>query len=303
MIVQSNKLENIIKESKRIQKNKSINQDFYEERKAENISLYKMSQKYTNNFKNITAPIIRENPQMIKIFRYLITPRISQMKLSQQIDITTVSSYEGDINDDVTTPSKTTADKLASYFSGRFDSNKVPWVDNKSVDDKEEIILMNWICDKISEQETETHNRMQNGNSQEESVANLLDKIGYNLNKKVSTIDDISDLDIGEYTREKHINTKTNEVQKSDLIVRPRKNKIIFIEAKSVGVSIDSHKRLKEIKNKSSDWNNTFNNCTTVAILEGYFKKSGIKSLHDAGVNVYWSHRLNKDFKNYIKSL
>ena len=109
-----------------------------------------------------------------------------------------------------------------------------------------------------------------------------------------------TDINLGEYTQELRVKGRT--LQKADLIVRSKVDgKLVLIEAKAVGVEIDSTKRIKECCDKANDWRSSkhLKSPTVVAVIAGFFGKSGIENLGASKVKVVWEHRLS-DLKGIL---
>lgn len=67
-----------------------------------------------------------------------------------------------------------------------------------------------------------------------------------------------------------------------------------MIEAKAVGVELDSTKRIKECCDKANDWSAgpSLNNPVVVAVIAGFFNATGIANMQASNINVIWEHRL-----------
>jgi hypothetical protein len=75
----------------------------------------------------------------------------------------------------------------------------------------------------------------------------------------------------------------------------------LFLEAKAIGVKIDSYKRIKEIRNKESDWRAGFPNARVGAAVAGWIPESQIETLLGDDIEVFWEHRLDS-LQDYIQS-
>jgi hypothetical protein len=117
--------------------------------------------------------------------------------------------------------------------------------------------------------------------------------LGYTKSSFRGIITKHTDIKIGEFTQELKVKGRTR--QKADLIARSKKTqKLVLIEAKSVGVEIDSTKRIKECCDKSNDWNTSraLNDPVVVAVIAGFFNPTGIQNLVASNISVVWEHRL-----------
>ena len=83
--------------------------------------------------------------------------------------------------------------------------------------------------------------------------------------------------------------------QKADLAVRSKRTKrLVLIEAKAVGVEIDSTKRIKECCDKAGDWQSAprLDAPDVVAVIAGFFNPTGLANLRASKIHVVWEHRL-----------
>jgi hypothetical protein len=86
------------------------------------------------------------------------------------------------------------------------------------------------------------------------------------------------------------------------VIARSKKtNKLVLIEAKAVGVEIDSTKRIKECCNKANDWKagRDLSNPVVATVIAGFFNSTGIRNLLASNISVVWEHRLS-DLSNIL---
>ena len=126
------------------------------------------------------------------------------------------------------------------------------------------------------------------------SIANKLIELGYTKSSFSGVVKNNTDINIGEFTQELRVKGRTT--QKADVIVRSKNSKkLILIEAKAVGVEIDSTKRIKECCDKANDWSTSsiLGEPTIVSVIAGFFTKNGIENLRASNVNVVWEHRLD----------
>ena len=85
-------------------------------------------------------------------------------------------------------------------------------------------------------------------------------------------------------------------------ITRSKKTKkLVLIEAKAVGVEIDSTKRIKECCDKANDWKSSDDlaNSEVLTVIGGFFNETGIRNLKASNIRVIWEHRL-KDLNIYL---
>lgn len=292
-------IEDVARESKDLEEEIFLNQirEFYEDELEKNKELYDFVADHTNNFRDFDAQIIREEPNVVKILRYLVKPPISQMKFGQFNGVGSTTNYEGD---DPSTPAKATAQEMAKFMEENMDERKVPWL-FRDVDVDEWIdVSRDWTCDIIAQSEANTRYRNWRKDVQEDKVAEAMQEAGLRHVSRSSTISDIDDLPAGTFVSETKVACPGDD-QKADFVARLAKDEILFLEAKAIGVKIDSYKRIKEIRNKESDWRAGFPNAKVGAAVAGWIPDSQIETLLGDDIEVFWEHRLDS-LQDYIQS-
>ncbi|MFQ5927395.1 MAG: hypothetical protein ACE5MH_08170, partial [Terriglobia bacterium] len=96
--------------------------EFYNTSSREGEELYDIAFDLTGEFRNIHARVIRKNPRIIKILRYLLLPAISQMKLGQMVGISSTASIENGRPLDASL-----ANKLAAVLRPNLDRSRFVW--------------------------------------------------------------------------------------------------------------------------------------------------------------------------------
>ena len=254
----------------------------------------------TDWYCNISGDAILRNSQIIRVLRYCVAPSISQMKLGQLFGIRSTDKFE---NSSVAPGTRRfdelamIAGGLAEHASEHLDRSRFIWLDEALSQDQREYayeFAKRWTCSIVSDQSAQTSYRNWRKSTQEDEVAKHIEASGYNLSGPIGMIRRQDDLRPGEYTKEVKIQGRTR--QKADLAIRSaRNNRLILIEAKAVGVEIDSAKRIKECCDKSSDWRSAeaLGNPVVVAVIAGFFNPTGIQNLQASNISVVWEHRLS----------
>ncbi|QIB75240.1 XamI family restriction endonuclease [Halogeometricum borinquense] len=297
MLTDPRKIDQVAEQSQQIEEDIFLSHigEFYDQKMSIAMDLYDAAAEHTNNFRDIEKEDIREDPRIVRILRYLVKPKISQMKFGQFAGVNSTNNYEEYTLAEASTPNHQIAQDLADFTAANLDPEKVPWLSDPTIDEEEEIeYSRRWICDKIAEQEATTHYRNWRKDKQEQTVAETLDDAGYTDSGYSGKISSTNDIPVGTYAEESKV--AGADVQKADFIVRPTEDTVIFIEAKAIGVRVDSHKRVKEIRNKASDWKNEFEGAETVAVIEGWTTGDKVRTMMDDDIAVYWEHRLEEDF-------
>jgi hypothetical protein len=282
----------VVEESQRLEEDIFLNQirEFYEEELETNKQLYDFVAERTDNFATFNASIIRDEPNVVKVLRYLVKPPISQMKFGQFNGVGSTNNYE---SEDPSTPTKQTAQAMADFMEQNIDERKVPWLFNEDVNAENWLeVSRDWTCDIIAQSEANTRYRNWRKDVQEEKVAKAMEEVGLSRVSYSSTVSDINDIPIESFIPETKVACPGDD-QKADFTARPNKNDIVFIEAKAVGVKIDSYKRVKEIRNKKSDWQAGFPNSHVWAAVSGWIPESQIETLFEDDIDVWWEHRLD----------
>lgn len=89
---------------------------------------------------------------------------------------------------------------------------------------------------------------------------------------------------------------------RADLIVRLHDQRIMPIECKASNSAVNSYKRVNhEAANKARQWLTDFGRSTTVpaAVLSGVFKPENLVTAQNAGLSIFWSHRLT-DLQTFL---
>lgn len=292
-------IEDVVEESQQREEEIFLNQirEFYDDELEKNKELYDFVAGHTNNFRDFDAEIIREEPNVVKILRYLVKPPISQMKFGQFNGVGSTNNYE---DEDPSTPSKDTAQQMADFMQNNMDERKVPWL-YSDVDVDEWIdVSRDWTCDIIAQSEAATRYRNWRKDVQEDKVAETMKEAGLRRVSRSSTISDIDDIPAETFVSETKVACPGDD-QKADFVARPGRDELLFLEAKAIGVKIDSYKRIKEIRNKESDWRAGFPNARVGAAVAGWIPDSQIETLHGDDIEVFWEHRLDS-LKKYLQS-
>ena len=270
----------------------------YENALTQNGEIYDIAAQLTSDFRTIAARAVLADSRIIKILRYAIAPSISQMKFGQFFGIASIDTFE---NDRVTPRSnkyrtlKSLAPKIARFAAQNLDSRRFPWLNDRFDDDiaLAQAYAKGWTCSIAADQNAQTKYRNWRKEQQEHAIATFLVARGYTKSSFTGVVTKRTDINLGEYTQEIRVKGRTR--QKADLVVRSKKTRgLVLIEAKAVGVEIDSTKRIKECCDKAGDWQSPkgLGSPAVVAIIAGFFNKTGIDNLRASNIQVVWEHRL-----------
>ncbi len=187
---------------------------------------------------------------------------------------------------------------LLAFAIENLDLNRFIWVpeDSKEISDRvlASEYAKGWTCSIAADQNAQTRYRNWRKDQQEHSIASVLVKLGYTKSSFSGIVSKHTDIKIGEFTQELRVQGRTR--QKADLIARSKKTqKLVLIEAKAVGVEIDSTKRIKECCDKANDWKagSDLSNPVVATVIAGFFNPTGIQNLLASDIAVIWEHRLS----------
>lgn len=196
------------------------------------------------------------------------------------------------------------APEIANFATINLDHNRFQWVrgGNTAVSDMTlaSDYAKGWTCSISADQNAQTRYRNWRKDQQELAISTALVELGYTSSSYKGIIRKKTDIKIGEFTQELKVQGRTR--QKADLIVRSKKTKrLVLIEAKAVGVEIDSTKRIKECCDKSSDWRSAsdLQDPVVVAVIAGFFNSTGIENMLASHIQIVWEHRLT-DLKDIL---
>lgn len=278
----------------------------YENALLQNGDIYDIAATLTDDFARITADAILEDSRIIKILRYAVAPSISQMKFGQIFDLTSIGKYENDKLSPQTARHKSLvaiAPEIAAFAADNLDRTRFMWIEENIADTERTLATeyaKKWTCSIAADQNAQTRYRNWRKDQQEHAIASTIVKLGYTKSSFVGIVSKSTDINLGEYTQEVKVQGRTR--QKADLVVRSKKSKkIVLIEAKAVGVEIDSTKRIKECCDKANDWRSaaSLDDPVVVAVIAGFFNSTGIHNLEASKIQVIWEHRLT-DFKGVL---
>ncbi len=279
----------------------------YDNALAQNGEIYDIARTSTNDFRNITAAAIQADSRIIKILRYAIAPSISQMKFGQFFGMSSIDKFENDrleVGSAAHNSLSRIATKIAAFTTENLDSNRFLWVSNpkKKISDVglASDYAKGWTCSIAADQNAQTRYRNWRKDQQEHAIASKLVELGYTKSSFRGIVTKDTDIKIGEFTQELRVKGRTR--QKADLIARSKKtNKLVLIEAKAVGVEIDSTKRIKECCDKANDWKagRDLSNPVVATVIAGFFNSTGIRNLLASNISVVWEHRLS-DLSNIL---
>ncbi|MFL5806912.1 MAG: XamI family restriction endonuclease [Roseiflexaceae bacterium] len=272
----------------------------------------------TQGLRAISAEAILSHPGIVKMLRYTTAPTISQMRLGQIAGLRTTADFE----EKGIRPSPEQAERLALWFREHLDQERFLWLADDDLQRPTaelgvaERYAKLWTVSLIANQNTATAYRNRRKARQEEAIANALRHVGFAEQRKLGLpltqgrarrrelppaqtrkpggISKVEDVQPGHFVREQKLLFGKN--QKADLTARPEAdNRLICIEAKAVGIRIDSTKRLKELNDKHTDWINSGLDIITIGVCAGFFNDIElIATARGRGIPIFWERNLDQ---------
>ena len=282
--------------------------------------LYDDTATVTDRFTRISPEVIRANPKIIKTLRYCLAPVVSQMRLGQLIGVDTTEAFE----EKGRAPTDGQVTQLAAWVNGHLDRNRFQWLDRPRMSAAErglsETYAKLWTVSLQSNQNSATQYRTRRKEMQEAAIMAALGASGLALQEtlgivgpprarrkagdppfskpsRLGGINDAEDVRPGHYVREKKILAGSQKRQKADAIVRPSRDPRLYcIEAKAVGIRLDSTKRLKELNDKHTDWMGVASLAlTTVGVVAGMFRDVElIATIKRRPIPIFFEHDLSR---------
>ncbi len=267
--------------------------------------LYDVAVAATGLFASITSDELRGKPRIIKTLRYCLAPVISQMRLGQLIGIGTTEAFE----EQGATPTPDQAERLAEWFRAHLDRERFRWLGGAAMSEPErrlaEIYARLWTVSLQSNQNTSTQYRNQRKERQEQAIADALLGIPLTFQPAIAPsatgvrhggVNDVEDIRPRHFAREKKVLGGSQKKQKADVIVRPTDAPLLFcIEAKAVGIRLDSTKRLKELSDKQTDWKGSSLPVITIGVIAGMFSVAElVATIKLRGIPIFFEHDLGK---------
>lgn len=269
--------------------------------------LYDATVRATANLTAITADVLRQTPAVVKILRYCTTPAISQMRLGQLVGLRSTDSFE----EKRSVPDLAHAEALAAWFRAHLDAARFPWavgpVDWSAAERSvAERYAKLWTVSLVSNQNTATKYRNERKALQERAITTVFAEVGLlpqrvlqppptaSFRPRGGGIHFPSDLAPSSFVAEQKIVGRSEKRQKADVTVRPTDSERLFcIEAKAVGIRIDSTKRLKELNDKYTDWTKSGLPITTVGVVAGFFNEIElVATIKGRGIPIFFEHEL-----------
>jgi hypothetical protein len=253
----------------------------------------------TKDFTAISGEAIRTNSTILKVLRYCCAPSYSQMKLGQMVGLSSTSPFETRrlVSGARYAELHQVADQLADFIGDQLDKDRFPWLQKKlptPLQESARDAAMRITCAVMADQNALTKLRNLRKQFQEDKIQATLVDAGLVEVEKRATIKAIDDVPEGHFSRECKVEVGGDR-QKADFGIRTPDGGLLLLEAKAVGVRVDGFKRMKEVRDKASEWRSPKGPGPMVrvgAVIAGFLEPGQVNTLTKAGVSVYWEHRL-----------
>jgi len=274
--------------------------EFYRTANVEGEELYDIAFRLTNEFRNITGQVIRQNSRILKILRYMLLPTLSQMKLGQMVGLASTASFENGV-----VPNSAIAQRLATMVRHNLDRGRIVWQQAR-MSPKERAVAQRyakrWTASLMANQNSATDFRNWRKDIQENKIEGAIMEASFRLLPNRPVVREIGSLPPGAFVKESKIGRRNP--QKADFVIRTKDGRrLIALEAKAIGVRIDAYKRVKEVRDKAAAWNRLFGSrIQTGAVIAGFIPVGEVGTLSEARIPFFWEHDLGR-LTSYLRRL
>jgi hypothetical protein len=145
----------------------------------------------------------------------------------------------------------------------------------------------------MAKQATDTESRTESSAAQERSIIEMLLANGW-IQVPPSPILSQGALNAGEFAHKVKCATRT-EPQEADIACGIDGRVILAMECKVSNDRTNSIKRINDVLKKAEAWKVHWGSFVKpAALLQGVFKPADVDRLSDAGIDVFWSHNLDR---------
>jgi hypothetical protein len=241
---------------------------------------------------NQALPVLSD-PTLLRAFRYVAGPPISEDDLKTLADTTSLSPTRLRNDPDL-------VDRIIGTVMQGVDHRRFPWLleGREAQDDERDSAILS-SSSLAAMRGLETKRRNQAKDSQQDLVRQELLRIGL-LEVATRPVPTLSYAPgPGEFCGESYLAGR-----KADFIVGLWDHRVMAIECKVSNSSVNSVKRLNhEASAKAEAWINDLGavQVIPVAILSGVYSLDNLEDAQQRGLTIYWAHRLT-DLGNWILS-
>jgi hypothetical protein len=256
----------------------------------------------SSDLRKLTGHVL-EDREFLNLARYLAVPPISLDDLDTLTD-SCFGLWVGQKTERGIRPSKRDFTAAAGIISARIDKQRAPWLAAARNPTKaEREAFVNGAASIPAMNRLTTTRRGERSRLQEDLTRAAVAAADYVSVKLPGTLrDPVQDMEPATYSEHSRRLAGTN----MDVPVRLKANHptgqlFLAIECKVSNSSINSRKRLLEVNSKRETWDSSGlpHRFRTAAVLAGVFDVARLVELQNAGVMIFWEHRL-KDLTAFL---
>lgn len=195
--------------------------------------------------------------------------------------------------------------QAAQLISKRLDTDRMPWLAAVSAPTKEERrLFIEWTAAGPATGRVLTKRRSSAAARQETATREAAVAAGYQPVAPPGTLNDpITQMPVGSYsTASRKLNGTNMDVPVRLRDAHPTGLLFLAIECKVSNSSLNSRKRLNDVRVKREVWDNagTLYQFRTAGVLAGVFSLERLIEAQNGGVLIFWEHRLD-DLHKFLK--
>jgi len=257
----------------------------------------------TADLRHLDGPSLMSRTRL-DIAQYLAVPPISDDDLDTLTD-SCFGRWKKQKTDRGMRPTEEAFDAAASVISQRLDRGRTPWVEQgRAPTAAEREAFIHWAASIPAMGRLATARRMASAARQEAAARQAAQAAGYKAVNPPGTLTaPIAEMEPGSYATASRKLSGTN----MDIPVRLIENHptgllFLALEAKVSNSSLNSVKRLRDVKVKRETWDasSQLYRFRTGAVLAGVFDIGRLMETQEAGVLLFWEHRL-QDLTDFLR--
>ncbi|MEJ8849490.1 XamI family restriction endonuclease [Variovorax rhizosphaerae] len=194
------------------------------------------------------------------------------------------------------------AQNAAAVFLARRSQSLTPWLDAGRRPFPRELRRLLWsVAPSIANQQFVTLQRGKAAVAQEGAVISMLQRKGW-IRRPGSLLDTRAELPLRHFMHKTRYATAAATPQEVDIAMGLRNTVVLAMECKVSNDQTNSVKRVNDILKKATAWKTHWGSFVkTAALLQGVIAPKDVIRLHEAEVEVFWSHDLTA-FEAWIDS-
>lgn len=256
----------------------------------------------TNDLRSMTGSSLHDRAAL-GLARQLAIPPISVDDLDTLTD-SCFGQWLGQTTDRGVRPSSAEFNQAAKLISDRLDTDRMPWVAaGRAPTQQERRLFVEWTAAGPAIGRVLTERRSSASARQEAGTRAAAQAAGYKPIAPPGTLNDpIKQMQAGSYaTASRKLNGTNMDVPVRLSDAHPTGLLFLAIECKVSNSSLNSRKRLNDVRVKREVWDNagTLYQFRTAGVLAGVFSLERLTEAQKGGVLIFWEHRLT-DLTKYL---